>query len=168
MVFNADETGLNWKLLQSSTLASGAERTARNLKVAKDHVTVLVCANFTGKCKIPLTFMHKYAKPRCLKHTNYDTLPVYCYSQRNVWMECWIFEEWFTKKIFPTVKTYLASRGLPQKALLLVDNAACHSDGSFASPDNNIVVNSCQQTPLVYFNQWIKECVSSWNASTDN
>jgi len=50
MVFNADETGLNWKLLQSSTLASGAEQTARNFKVVKDSVTVLVCANATGKC----------------------------------------------------------------------------------------------------------------------
>ena len=77
MVFNADETRLNWKLLQSSTLVSGAEQTAKIFKVAKDRVTVLICANATGKCKILLTFIHKYAKPRCLKHTNNDTLPVY-------------------------------------------------------------------------------------------
>ena len=51
MVFNADETGLNWKLLQSSTLASGAEQTARNFKVAKDRVTVLVCANAKASVK---------------------------------------------------------------------------------------------------------------------
>ena len=35
------------------------------------------------------------------------------------------------------MKTYLASQGLPQKALLLVDNAACHA---VASSDNNVVV----------------------------
>ena len=48
MVFNADETGLKWKLLQNSTLASDGEQTARNFKVVKDFVTVLVCANDTG------------------------------------------------------------------------------------------------------------------------
>ena len=52
-------------------------------------------------------------------------------------MECRIFEEWFATKFCPTVKTYLASQGLPQKALLLVDNAACHA---VASSDNNVVV----------------------------
>ena len=140
MVFNADETGLNWKLLQNSTLASGSEQTAKNFKVAKDRVTVLVCANATGKCKIPLAFIHKYAKPRCLKYTNFDTLPVYYYSQRNAWMECRIFERWFADKFCPTVKHYLASQGLPQKALLLVNNAACHTDCSLATADNNIVV----------------------------
>ena len=54
-------------------------------------------------------------------------------------MECRTFEEWFATKFCPTVKTYLGSQGLPQKALLLVDNAAYHSDCSFASSDNNIV-----------------------------
>ena len=139
-MFNADETGLNWKLLQNSTLASGLERTAKNFKVAKDRVTVLVCANAAGKCKIPLAFIHKYAKPRCLRYTNYDTLPVYYYSQRNAWMQSSIFERWFTDKFCPTVKQYLATQGLPQKALLLVDNAACHTDFSLATPDGNIVV----------------------------
>jgi len=104
MVFNADETGLNWKLLQSSTWASGSELTAKNFKVAKDRVSVLVCTNATGKCKILLAFVHKYAKPRCLKHTNFSTLPVRYYSQWNAWMKCTIFERWFADKFCPAVK----------------------------------------------------------------
>ena len=55
-------------------------------------------------------------------------------------MECRIFGQWFADKFCPTVKRYLASQGLPQKALLLVDNAACHTDCSLATADNNIVV----------------------------
>ena len=43
-------------------------------------------------------------------------------------------------KILSYCKNLLGFSWLPQKALLLVDNAACHSDCSFASSDNNIVV----------------------------
>jgi len=55
-------------------------------------------------------------------------------------MQSSIFERWFTDKFCPTVKQYLATQGLPQKALLLVDNAACHTDCSLAIPDGNIAV----------------------------
>jgi len=55
-------------------------------------------------------------------------------------MECTIFERWFADKFCIAVKHYLATQGLPQKALLLVDNAACHMDCSLATADGNIVV----------------------------
>jgi len=38
------------------------------------------------------------------------------------------------------VKYFLGTQGLPQKALLLVNNAACHTDCSLATADGNIVV----------------------------
>ena len=60
MVFNADKTELNWKVQPWHLAQSELEK---NFKVAKDHVTVLVCANTTGKCKTPFAFVHKYTKP---------------------------------------------------------------------------------------------------------
>lgn len=38
-----------------------------------------------------------------------------------------IFEDWFTNHFVPEVKKFLASRGLPEKAVLFVDNCKAHS-----------------------------------------
>jgi len=46
------------------------------------------------------------------------------------------------------VKTYLAFQGLPQKDMLLVDNAACHLDCSFTN-DNFIVVKLLFPTSII-------------------
>ena len=52
-------------------------------KKSKDRVTLLACANATGTCKIPLTFIHTSARPRCLKNMNMDMLPVH-YSEKSL------------------------------------------------------------------------------------
>ena len=160
MVFNADERGLNWKLLQSSTLTSGAEQTARNFKVAKDRVTVLVCVN-TGKCKIPLTFIHKYAPAKM--STCILLLTTECVDgMSNFWgMVCYKILSYYENLLgfsrFATKGSTLGwQHSMPLRFFIL---------------QVLIIIqwlNSCQQTPLVSFNQWIKECVSSWNAATDD
>jgi hypothetical protein len=62
-VFNADETGLWWKLMPSKSLVEAGETQAKNFKQAKDRVTLLACSNASGTCKLPLAFIHKSAKP---------------------------------------------------------------------------------------------------------
>jgi len=47
-------------------------------------------------------------------------------GQSNAWMDCDLFQHWFNKEFVPKVKRYLKGRGLPIKALLLMDNAPCH------------------------------------------
>ena len=79
-VFNADETGLWWRLMPSKTLVHCGQKT----KKSKDRVTLLGCANASGTCKLPLAFIHKPAKPRCFKHMNMDALPVNSFSQKSL------------------------------------------------------------------------------------
>lgn len=43
--YNADETGLLWRCLPTSTLAAGDEKTAKWFNKNKDRLTVLLCAN---------------------------------------------------------------------------------------------------------------------------
>ena len=55
-IFNADETGLWWRLMPSRSLIQSGETQAKNFKKPKDGVTLLGCANGAGTCKLPLTF----------------------------------------------------------------------------------------------------------------
>ncbi len=65
-IFNADETGLWWRLMPSKSLVHSGEKRAANFKKAKEGVTLLGCANATGTCKLLLAFIHVSKKPRCL------------------------------------------------------------------------------------------------------
>ena len=82
-LFNCDETGLNWKILQDTTLADGNERSARGFKVSKEQVTLLATANASGDFRLPLVVIHKYINLRALRHYNLETLPVDYYGQKN-------------------------------------------------------------------------------------
>ena len=78
-VFNANETGLYWRLLPDKTHAFRGE-VCTGTKRAKDQVTVLVCANMTGTENCPLLTIGKYKKPRCfcgitLLPTEYEANP---------------------------------------------------------------------------------------------
>ena len=66
IVFNADETGLYWRLLPDKTHAFRGE-VCTGTKRPKDRVTVLVCANMTGTEKCPLLTIGKYKRPRCFR-----------------------------------------------------------------------------------------------------
>ena len=73
-VYNADLTGLYWKLLPDHTLASRAENDAPGHKKIKDRVTLLVATNASGNHKLRLLTIGKSRNPRCFKHVNMDRL----------------------------------------------------------------------------------------------
>lgn len=137
-VYNCDETGLNWKALPQKTLATVSEKTAPGFKVQKDRITVMVCANASGNHKLSLLVIGKSKKPRAFKNLNLNALPAKYCNQKSAWMSQEIFSEWFHKKFVPEVKAHLAEKKLPQKALLLMDNAPTHPTGEIKSADGNI------------------------------
>lgn len=67
-VYNADETGVNWRSLPRKSLASRNETRAPGYKVSKDRVTAMVCANASGTHSIPMLLIGKSKKPRCFKN----------------------------------------------------------------------------------------------------
>lgn len=125
-VFNADETGLFYRLLPSKTLASKVDDAAKGYKKNKDRLTAMACSNASGKCKLPLVIVGKSKKPRALKNVNHDTLPVAYKAQKSAWMDGFIFKNWFFKNFVPDVKKFLKEKNLPAKAILLIDNAPSH------------------------------------------
>lgn len=125
-IFNADETGLWWRLMPSKSLVHCGEKQAKNFKKSKDRVTLLGCANASGTCKLPLAFIHKSARPRCFKHMDMNTLPVHYFSQSKAWMTSKLFEKWFHDMFVPHVKKFCEDKSIEYKILLLVDNAPAH------------------------------------------
>lgn len=127
-LYNCDETGLNYRMIPSKTLAARNEASAPGYKKSKDRVTILACSNATGGHKLPLLLIGKSAKPRAFKNVEISALPVLYKNQKNAWMDSLIFKDWFFNKFVPETKKYLTEKKLPHKAILTMDNAGSHPD----------------------------------------
>lgn len=125
-VYNADETGVNWRSLPRKSLASRNEIRAPGYKISKDRVTAMVCANASGTHSLPLLVIGKSKKPRCFK--NVTCLPVTYRAQKSSWMSSDIFLDWYTNTFIPEVKQFREKEGKTGKVLLIIDNAPTHPD----------------------------------------
>lgn len=63
-IYNADETGLNFRMLPRKTLVSETESAAPGYKMAKERITILGCSNVTGTHKLKLVAVGKSKNPR--------------------------------------------------------------------------------------------------------
>jgi hypothetical protein len=67
-IFSADEFGLFYNVLPDKTCTfTGAS--CKGIKVNKESITVLVCANLDGTEKLPLLVIGKSKQPRCFRNT---------------------------------------------------------------------------------------------------
>ncbi len=74
-IYNADESGLIFKSLPNTTLATYEERrtnSASNTKHEKERITFLTCTNASASHALPLVFIHKVANPRCFQTGGID------------------------------------------------------------------------------------------------
>ncbi|XP_044005578.1 jerky protein homolog-like [Aphidius gifuensis] len=92
-IYNADETGLNWRSLLKKSLAARQESAARGFEVSKEKITIMTCANAAGTHKLPLLVIGKSKKPRCLK--NVTSLPVTYTAQKSAWIDSKLFINWY-------------------------------------------------------------------------
>lgn len=138
-IYNCDETGLNFRMMPSTTLASREEAVAPGYKKNKERVSILACSNASGTHKLPLMCIGKSVKPRAIKHIKPEALPVYYAHQKSAWMSRDLFQKWFFEQFVPSVERFLNKNGLPRKAILLVDNAPSHPNESVLRSKNIIV-----------------------------
>lgn len=141
-VYNADETGLYYKMVPDRTLATTKDTTATHgFKQRKDRITLLLTTNWAGTHKLKPLCIGKYARPRCLQHVNMTTLPVLYTHSKNAWMTGSLFQKWFDQDFVPAVRQHLRSQGLEPKAVLLLDNCPAHPpQDSLTSRDGKIRV----------------------------
>ena len=115
-VFNADETGVFYRLLPDKTLCFKGD-SCHGGKQSKERITAMVCANMDGSEKLPLMVIGKFERPRCFK--NVKTLPVAYKFNKKAWMTSVIFTDWLRK----LDRQFTAQR---RKVLMLVDNCPAH------------------------------------------
>ena len=134
-IFNADETGLFWKLAPTRTIKKKSPQTA-GLKLQKARSTILLGGNASGDHKLKPFFIHTSQNPLCFKKVrDKKKLPVIWAANKKAWMTSVLFEQWFKENFIPEVKLYCARKNIPFKILLLVDNCTAHPDLSHIDPN---------------------------------
>jgi len=113
-IYNADETGLFYRMLPNQTLASAP---VSGKKKDKTRISLLLCTNADGSDIIKPLVIGKSAKPRALKNLNYNHLPVTYTFSNKAWMNSTIMKN-FVKDLDAHVEG--------RKIILLLDNAPSH------------------------------------------
>lgn len=135
-IYNADESGLFWRLLPGKTFVHRNEAQAPGRKISKERITFMPCANATGNHKLKMFVIGKSKKPRAFKNCQ---LPVHYKGQPRAWMNVMLFKEWFHDEFVPAVRKHLGSKNLQPKAILLLDNCPGHPDeNDLVSDDEKI------------------------------
>lgn len=154
-IFNADESGLYFKVTSSATYVGRDSSSAPGKKVNKERLTFMPCANMDGSLKLPLMLIGKFQNPRALK--NLSELPVYYRASKNAWMTRELFKRWFFDQFVPQVTAFLEQSVHLVKAVLVLDNCSAHysaeelktSDGSiyckFLPPNTTAVIQPMDQ-----------------------
>ena len=113
LIYNADETGLFYRLLPDRTLEF-KNVDCHGGKQSKERITTLVCANMSGSDKLPMFVLGKSSKPRCFK--NAKTLP----TQYNANMKAWMTSTLFTTSFYKKCQCQ------HRKVALIIDNCPAH------------------------------------------
>jgi len=167
-VYNADETGLFFRLGPNKTLATKNDK-AKGTKKNKERITVLLCCNATGSKKFKPLVIGKYQNPRCFKKINMQTLPVQYTSNSKAWMTMEKWNEWLR---------WLDNQ-LVERSLLLIDNCPAHTDGSsiglkhlqveFLPPNTTSHIQPCDAGIIQNFKvNYRAILVSKWVKNIDN
>ncbi|KAG8235509.1 hypothetical protein J437_LFUL015743 [Ladona fulva] len=140
-IYNANETGLYWKGAPEELIAFEKKEQTNGSKAAKERITVMCCSNATGQHKLKVLAIVKLKKSRLFKDSDLCEFPVECYYQGGGCIDPDIFKDWFHEKFVPQVKCHLQCRGLPQRAVLLIDNSLVNrKDLMLKSNDGSIFV----------------------------
>jgi hypothetical protein len=99
-----------------------SEKSAPGFKAAKDRLTLLFCVNASGHMIKPV-IVYKLLNPCTLKGKNKEHLLVYWKANKEAWVTASLFTEWFHNCFLREVELYLASKSLPFRVVLLIDNA---------------------------------------------
>jgi len=116
-IYNADESGLFFRLLPNRSLATSQ---TSGVKRDKERITILLACNSSGTHKLKPLIIGKARRPLALRSVNMNSLPVTYRWNSKAWMNGELFQEWLKG-----LDAMMARR--QRKILLLIDNAPCHA-----------------------------------------
>ncbi|NXP08441.1 TIGD5 protein, partial [Thinocorus orbignyianus] len=127
-IYNANVTGLFWKLLPGQKDEVTTAAAARRRPAPRQRVTVLLAANLTGSHKLKPLVVGGLRDPPSLRHHNQDKFPAcYRYSP-DARLGPALLRAWFFEDFVPGVKRYLRRSCLQQKAVLLLSSPPSSSN----------------------------------------
>lgn len=142
-IFNADETGIMWRMLSNRSYVFAKSRNIRGSKKLKDRLTILVTVNMTGTEKLGLV-IGKSKNPLSFRGRTFPSTLEYDYSTKG-WMTTVIWEK-YLKRINQRM------RFQNRKICLLVDNFSGHTDPNcsnievvFFPPNTTSILQPCDQ-----------------------
>ncbi|XP_063843939.1 tigger transposable element-derived protein 1-like [Scylla paramamosain] len=100
-------------------------------KPMKDRLTLALCTNASGDCKVKPLLVYHSENPRAFKMNKIlkEKLQVMLHANGKAWVTRQFFTEWVNLIFDPAVKKYLQGKKLPMKVLLILDNAPVHPPG---------------------------------------
>jgi hypothetical protein len=137
--------------MSNRTYITQEETSLPGHKPMKDILTLLLCGNASGVCKIKPLLIYHSENPRAFKKHNIkkSQLPVMWRSNSKAWITRQYFTEWFNFVFGPSVKSYLEEHRLSLKAVLIMDNAPAHPLNLLEYDFITIKFLSPNTTPLV-------------------
>ncbi|XP_064121668.1 tigger transposable element-derived protein 1-like [Macrobrachium nipponense] len=113
------------------TFITAEEKRLLGHKPTKDRLTLALCANASGDCKVKPLLVYHSENPRAFKSQRIlkEKLQVMWRANAKAWVTQHFFTEWVNLCFGPAVKKYLAEKSLPMKCLLVLDNAPGHPPG---------------------------------------
>ena len=107
-VFNIDESGLLYRAIPNRTYLQNdgdVRQVGRGCKAmkAKERLTIILCVNATGSCKLTPVVIGSTKNPRCFKKTA-PCLPYY--HQTNAWNDSINYKKWWDEVFLPTVRKH--------------------------------------------------------------
>ncbi|XP_017759155.1 PREDICTED: jerky protein homolog-like [Eufriesea mexicana] len=124
-IYNMCESILMWRALPTEALTQEEYRRTSVTKMKRDLVTVAFCANATGKHRLPLLFVNRYANPKALKHCK-QILPVVYKYECNGCINERVFSDWYSNHFKVSVRQYQLHEHRKGKVLLLVNHSSAH------------------------------------------
>ena len=142
-IFNADESGLFWRMLPDRTFYFN-RKSCTGGKQAKDRITVLLATNMTGTSKLKPLVLGKAKNPRCFRGIKH--IPVHYRANKKAWLTGDLWEEWIRK-------VDKSMRNLGRHILLLIDNCPAHKNVhdltnvkvQYLPPNTTAVLQPCDQ-----------------------
>ncbi|XP_066242692.1 tigger transposable element-derived protein 1-like [Saccopteryx leptura] len=100
-------------------------------KPMKDRLTLLLCGNASGDCKVKPLLVYHSEIPRMFSRNNVieSKLCVMWKANKKAWVIRLIFIEWMNEVFGPSVKKCFQDNQLPLNCLLVMDNAPTHPSG---------------------------------------
>lgn len=98
---------------------------------AKERLTLVLCCNATGSCKIPPLLIGTAKKPHCFRN---GPCPLPYTNQQRAWVDKIRYREWWTNVFLPEVRAFTT-----EKVALLMDNCAGH-DVTVEDPTGQVTV----------------------------